>query len=143
TTQAVKTESQNTEKHAGASRTPNDEVEALKRLTLSQQETIRKLKAALDQSENQIALNLPSRVEFAKNSAEIVSADVQDYLKRMAQLSLSLPPQAKIEIRGFTDNSDSALRSFELGYERAKAVMNYFIDGGVSVGKLSIKSYGF
>ena len=74
TTQAVKTESQNTEKHAGASRTPNDEVEALKRLTLSQQETIRKLKAALDQSENQIALNLPSRVEFAKNSAEIVSA---------------------------------------------------------------------
>ena len=143
TTQAVKTESQNPEKHAGASRTPNDEVEALKRLTLSQQETIRKLKAALDQSENQIALNLPSRVEFAKNSAEIVSADVQDYLKRMAQLSLSLPPQAKIEIRGFTDNSDSALRSFELGYERAKAVMNYFIDGGVSVGKLSIKSYGF
>ena len=126
TTQAVKTESQNTEKHAGASRTPNDEVEALKRLTLSQQETIKKLKAALDQSENQIALNLPSRVEFAKNSAEIVSADMQDYLKRMAQLSLSLPPQAKIEIRGFTDNSDSALRSFELGSER-----------------VSIKSYGF
>lgn len=143
TTQAVKTESGNTEKHAGASRTPSDEVEALKRLTLSQQETIRKLKAALDQSENQIALNLPSRVEFAKNSAQIVSADVQDYLKRMAQLSLSLPPQAKIEIRGFTDNSDTALRSFELGYERAKAVMNFFIEGGVSVEKLSIKSYGF
>ena len=40
TTQAVKTESENTEKHAGASRTPSDEVEALKRLTLSQQETI-------------------------------------------------------------------------------------------------------
>jgi len=142
TTQTVQQESQTTEKYKGASKQKSDEIEALKQLTLTQQETIKKLKAALDQSENQVALNLPSRVEFARASAEIISADVQDYLRRMAQLSLLLPPQVKIEIRGFTDNSDTALRSFELAYARAENVMKYFIEGGVSVKNLSIKSYG-
>lgn len=142
TTQAVKTESRQTEQHPGASTSPSDEVESLKRMTISQQETIKKLKAALEQSENSIALNLPSRVEFERGSAEIISADIEDYLRRMAELSLSLPPQAQIELRGFTDNSDNALRSYELAFARAKNVMQYFIDGGIDTKKLSIKSYG-
>ncbi|KAA6234517.1 flagellar motor protein MotB [Campylobacter sp. LR264d] len=142
TTQTIQQESQNTEKYPGATRQKSDELEALKQMTLSQQETINKLKAMLEQSENQVALNLPSRVEFARNSAEIVSADIQDFLRRMSQLALKLPPQVKIEIRGYTDNSDTALRSYELGYERAKAVLKYFLDGGVSVKNLSVKSYG-
>lgn len=142
TTQTVNQESQSTEKYKGAARQKNDEVEALKQITLSQQETIQKLKAALDQSQNHVVLNLPSKVEFERNSAEIVSEDIKDYLKRMAQLALMLPPQVKIELRGYTDNSDTALRSYELGFKRAQNVMKFFIDGGVSVKNLSIKSFG-
>lgn len=140
--QTVEKESQTHNTYQGASKTPNDEIEALKQMTLTQQETIKQLKAALDQSEDQIALNLPSKVQFARGSAEIVSADVQDYLKRMSQIALRLPPEVQIEIKGYTDNSDTAIRSFELGYTRAENVLKYFVNDGVPVKQLSIKSYG-
>lgn len=143
TTQTVEQDSQSTEKYKGAARTQSDEVEALKQMMMTQQETIQKLKAALDQKDNQTALNLPSKIQFERGSAVIVSADIQDYLKRMAQLALRLPPQVQIEIRGYTDDSDSVLTSFELAYTRAQNVLKYFIDGGVNVKNLSIKSYGF
>ena len=143
TTQTVEQDSQSTEKYKGAARTQSDEVEALKQMMMTQQETIQKLKAALDQKDNQTALNLPSKIQFERGSAAIVSADIQDYLKRMAQLALRLPPQVQIEIRGYTDDSDSVLTSFELAYTRAQNVLKYFIDGGVNVKNLSIKSYGF
>ena len=143
TTQTVEEESQTIEKYKGAARTESDEIDALKQMTMTQQETIQKLKAALDQRDNQTALNLPSKIHFERGSAAIVSADIQDYLKRMAQISLRLPPQVQIEIRGYTDDSDSALTSFELAYTRAQNVLKYFIDGGVNAKNLSIKSYGF
>lgn len=143
TTQTIQEESKNQEKYKGPAKTESDEIEALKQRVTTQQDTIKKLQAALDQSNNEVALNLPSKILFQKGSAEIISADIKDYLKRMAQLALNLPPQTKIEIRGYTDNSDTVLRSFELGYERAQNVLKYFIDGGVNVKNLSIKSYGF
>lgn len=143
TTQTIQEESKDQEKYKGPAKTESDEIEALKQRVTTQQDTIKKLQAALDQSNNEVALNLPSKILFQKGSAEIISADIKDYLKRMAQLALNLPPQTKIEIRGYTDNSDTVLRSFELGYERAQNVLKYFIDGGVNIKNLSIKSYGF
>lgn len=140
--QTVQEESQTQEKHRGAAREESDELKSLKQMTMTQQETIRRLQAALDQSDNQVALNLPSKVEFERGSAEITSADIQDYLKRMAELTSYLPPQAKIEIRGYTDNSDSALRSYELAYHRAENVLKYFIEGGANLKNISLKSYG-
>ncbi|MBK1972058.1 flagellar motor protein MotB [Campylobacter sp. TTU-622] len=143
TTQTIQEESKNQEKYKGAAKIESDEIEALKQRITTQQDTIKKLQAALDQSNNEVALNLPSKILFQRGSAEIVSADIKDYLKRMAQLALNLPPQTKIEIRGYTDNSDTILRSFDLGYERAQSVLKYFIDGGVNIKNLSVKSYGF
>ncbi|MCX2683798.1 flagellar motor protein MotB [Campylobacter sp. MIT 21-1685] len=141
-TQTVKEESKQQEKYKGAAREESDEMKSLRQMTMTQQETIKRLQAALDQSDNQIALNLPSKVEFAQGSALIESTDIQDFLKRMAQLSLRLPPQVKIEIRGYTDNSDTILRSFNLGYTRAEAVSKYFLDGGVDAKNLTLQSYG-
>lgn len=141
-TQTVKQESLDQEKYKAPAREQNDEMKSLREMTMIQQETIKRLQAALDQTESQVALNLPSKVEFARGSAVIDSADVQDYLKRMAQLTLRLPPQVKIEIRGYTDNSDTALRSFNLGYARAENVLRYFVDSGVNVKNLTLKSYG-
>lgn len=141
-TQTVEQDTKNQQEFKGASKKKEDELENLKLAVIAQQETIKKLQAALDQSENQISLNLPSKIQFQKGSAEIISDDIKDFLKRMVQLSLQMPPQVKIEIRGYTDNSDSVSRSFDLAYERAKNVFTYFINGGVSVKNLSIKSYG-
>ncbi|HEB7605238.1 TPA: flagellar motor protein MotB [Campylobacter coli] len=141
-TQTVKEESKTQEKYKGAAKEESDELKSLKQMTMTQQETIKRLQAALDQSDNQVALNLPSKVEFERGSAQIVSADIQDYLKRIAQLISYLPPQIEIEIRGYTDNSDSALRSYDLGYTRAENVLKYLIEGGVSTKNINLKSYG-
>lgn len=140
--QTVEQESPNQRQYKGASQKRQNELETLKALTTAQQETIQKLRQALDQSENQVALQLPARVEFERGSAEIKSNDIQDFLKYMVEFSLRLPPSVQIEIRGYTDNSDNATNSFNLGYERAKNVAQYFLNGGVSVKNLSIKSYG-
>lgn len=141
--QTVEQESPNQKPYKGASqKRKQDEIEALKALTTAQQEMIQQLRQALDQSENQVALQLPARVEFERGSAEINSNDVQDFLKYMVEFSLRLPTTVQIEIRGYTDNSDSATNSFNLGYERAKNVATYFLNGGVSVKNLSIKSFG-
>lgn len=141
--QTVEQESSNQKPHKGASqRRKQDEIEALKALTTSQQEMIQQLRQALDQNENQVALQLPARVEFEQGSAEIKTGDIQDFLKYMVEFSLRLPTTVQIEIRGYTDNSDTATNSFNLGYERAKNVAEYFLNGGVSVKNLSIKSFG-
>lgn len=140
-TQTVQQETQDTYKYKG-SQEEKDELNKLKQMAANQQEIIKKLQAALDQSENQEILNLPSKVEFERGSAQIVSVDVQDYLKRTAQLISYLPPQIEIEIRGYTDNSDSALRSYDLGYARAENVLKYLIEGGVGTKNINLKSYG-
>lgn len=140
--QTVEQETPNQKQHKGASQKRQDELEALKSLTTAQQETIQQLRQALDQSENQVALQLPARVEFERGSAEIKTGDVADFIKYMVEFSLQLPSTVQIEIRGYTDNSDTATNSFNLGYERAKNVAQYFLNGGVSVKNLSIKSFG-
>lgn len=141
-TQTVQEESKTQEKYKGSSKEESDDLKSLKEMTMTQQEIIERLQAALDQSDNQIALNLPSKIQFERGSDQITSADIQDYLKRMVELTSYLPPQTKIEIRGYTDNSDSTLRSYELAYKRAENVLKYFIEAGVNLKNTSIKSYG-
>ncbi len=141
-TQTVQEQTKDTYKYKGSQEEKDDELNKLKQMAMNQQEIIKKLQAALDQSENQEILNLPSKVEFARGSAEIVSVDVQDYLKRMAQLISYLPPQVEIEIRGYTDNSDTTIRSYDLGYARAENVLKYLMEGGVNTKNISLKSYG-
>lgn len=140
--QTVEQENPNQKQHRGASQRRQDEIGALKALTASQEKLIQQLRQALDQSENQIALKLPARVEFERGSAQIISKDMQDFLKYMVEFSLTLPQSVQIEIRGYTDNSDTAVNSFNLGYERAKNVAEYFLNGGVGVKNVSIKSFG-
>ncbi|TKX32592.1 flagellar motor protein MotB [Campylobacter aviculae] len=141
-TQTVQQQTQDTHKFKGSQEEKDDELNKLKQMSMSQQEIIKKLQAALDQSENQEILNLPSKVEFERGSSEIKSADVQDYLKRIAQLISYLPPQIEIEIRGYTDNSESALGSYKLGYTRAESVLKYLVEGGVNTKNITLKSYG-
>lgn len=141
-TQSLETDTVSQEKFQGAAKKPDEQIEALKALTMTQQETIKKLRAALDQSENQVATHLPVRIPFARGSAEVTSADVQDSLKYIADFSKRLGSNVQIEIRGFTDNSDSVRNSYDLAYARAKVVGDYFLEGGVDAKNITLKSFG-
>jgi len=52
-------------------------------------------------------------------------------------------PELKIEIQGHTDNVGEAWYNRELSRKRAKAVIGYFIQEGISPSRLSYEGYGF
>ena len=52
-------------------------------------------------------------------------------------------PDLKIEIQGHTDNVGDAQYNRELSRKRARAVMGYFIQEGISPSRLSYEGYGF
>lgn len=51
-------------------------------------------------------------------------------------------PDLKIEINGYTDALGSAAGNLRLSEKRAKAVMDYLIDKGVSADRMTSKGYG-
>lgn len=139
----VQKESDTHHKYSSPANANVDELEKLKKLSITQQESIEKLKAALDQRENNIILNLPARVEFSRASIEIDSADVQDFLKRIAEVIKKMPPQAQVELRGYTDNSDKdPKRNFDLASKRSQVVADYLISRGVNANQLIVVSFG-
>ena len=52
-------------------------------------------------------------------------------------------PDLKVEIQGHTDNVGDAQYNRELSRKRARAVMGYFIQEGISPSRLSYEGYGF
>ena len=55
---------------------------------------------------------------------------------------LELKPTMKITILGHTDNVGKSTDNLALSKERAKEVMNYLIDGGISQSRLKSEGYG-
>jgi outer membrane protein OmpA-like peptidoglycan-associated protein len=56
--------------------------------------------------------------------------------------SLEAYPNVKVEIDGHTDNEGSGDYNRVLSEERAKTVMKYLINRGISADRLSAKGYG-
>jgi len=52
-------------------------------------------------------------------------------------------PTLNVEVQGHTDNRGSKTYNQKLSENRAKAVMNYLVDKGISAGRLSAKGFGF
>lgn len=63
-------------------------------------------------------------------------------LDRLYQLLVDVPT-LKIEISGHTDNIGSASYNQKLSEERAKAVVDYLLDKGISRDRLTYMGYGF
>ena len=78
-------------------------------------------------------------VFFRTNSAEI-STESEIFLLDVVN-TLKEFPQAKIEIRGHTDNTGDANYNLKLSQNRADAVKDYFIQHGVD--PFRITSIGF
>ncbi|MBZ7976770.1 flagellar motor protein MotB [Campylobacter sp. RM12640] len=138
-TQVVEKESKTDGKHSPSN---NEESRALQAQNINQQESIEKLKAILDQRENQFYMELPSILFFNKDETRVANSDDILYLKRIKMIMQGLGDGVQLEIRGFSDNDDSYLTSFDLATARAREVLEILIKSGVDSSKLSIKSYG-
>ncbi|MBZ7986348.1 flagellar motor protein MotB [Campylobacter sp. Cr9] len=138
-TQVVEKESKTDGKYNPSN---NEDSKALQAQNINQQESIEKLKAILDQKENQFYMELPSVLFFNKDETKVSNSDDMLYLKRIKMIMHGLGDGVQLEIRGFSDNDDSYLTSFDLATARAREVLEILIKSGVDSSKLSIKSYG-
>jgi outer membrane protein OmpA-like peptidoglycan-associated protein len=57
-------------------------------------------------------------------------------------LVLQDSPQMKIEISGHTDNTGNPVINAKLSTDRARAVVDYLVNKGIDIGRLSYKGYG-
>jgi outer membrane protein OmpA-like peptidoglycan-associated protein len=57
-------------------------------------------------------------------------------------LVLQDSPQMKIEISGHTDNTGNPVINAKLSNDRARAVVDYLVNKGIDMGRLSYKGYG-
>lgn len=78
---------------------------------------------------------------FDFNQASLRSESINE-LQRLIKLMNDLP-SLKIEISGHTDNIGSAQYNKTLSERRAKAVVDYLIENGISANRLTFKGYGF
>lgn len=77
--------------------------------------------------------------DFAKAT---LRPESQNELDRLIKLMTEMP-NLKIEISGHTDNVGSAQFNKSLSERRAKAVVDYLIEKGISPTRLTYKGYGF
>jgi len=87
--------------------------------------------------EKPVVLN---NIYFSLNEATL-QAESQTELTNLLNL-LEDNPGIKIEIHGHTDNTGSDEYNQQLSEERAKAVVNYLIENGISEERLSYKGFG-
>jgi len=78
---------------------------------------------------------------FDFNQASLRPESINE-LQRLIKLMKDMPA-LKIEISGHTDNIGSAQYNKTLSERRAKSVVDYLIDNGISANRLTYKGYGF
>lgn len=97
---------------------------------------------ALDQAENQIALDLPTEIRFSPNSASIEQEDVKLFLRTVSMIAAKLPSSVSIEVRGFADDSDDYVANYRLSASRGFNVLNHLIANGVEPKRLQFLAMG-
>jgi OmpA-OmpF porin, OOP family len=80
-------------------------------------------------------------VNFKTASDELLEESYY-VLEQSAFNSLEAYPNVKVEIAGFTDNQGKDDYNLVLSEKRARAVMNYLVNRGISPNRLTAKGYG-
>lgn len=100
----------------------------------------------LEQIEDGIVLKLPTNLLFKPDSDTLEDQDSMLFLKRIVQIVHKLPPNVKIDIRGFANNPNIANTKYKSDYELAAAralnVMDQLIKDGVSPSNIFFSSQG-
>ncbi len=79
-------------------------------------------------------------IQFETNSFALLPVSHIE-LNKLVQL-LNDNPTVRIMVSGHTDNSGKAATNQKLSEERAKAVVNYLVDKGIQLSRLSAKGFG-
>ena len=77
---------------------------------------------------------------FEVNKSELKNSSIIE-LEKVLKL-LQITPSLKIEISGHTDNDGDDDFNLDLSNNRAKSVVNWLIENGISETRLSFKGYG-
>lgn len=100
----------------------------------------------LEQVEDGIVLKLPTSIMFKPDQSVIQDQDSILFIKRIVQIIKKLPPDVRIDVRGFANNPNIADTQFKNNYElastRALDVMNRLIKDGVSPNNIFFSSQG-
>ena len=97
---------------------------------------------ALDQAENQVAIDLPAAVEFSLLSAEISNPDMINFIRIVSMIINKLPDSVTIEIRGFADDYGEFVNDYKLGGDRAFNVLKMLVEYGIDQKRLRYSSFG-
>lgn len=141
-TQAVQKDMKKDKSKAESKNKEDDALEILKAVNQAQQEELEKLRALLDQNENNFYLNLPTAVYFDQDAHNIKNLDDEMFLKRIAMIIKQIGKMANVEIRGYSDNSQNYIKSFDISNKRASEVMYFLVKEGVNPKQITIKSFG-
>lgn len=129
-------------KESNAKNDAKSQLEQLKATNAEQEQTIKELKAMLDQSEGQISLDMPDGVTFKAGETQVTDQNSIEFIKTTAKIANKLPQNISVEIRGYAGGSANGLESFELGYKRAMSVAQILADDGLDASRMRIVSYG-
>jgi len=102
---------------------------------------------SLEEAEEGLIVHLPADISFKPGTVEIYNEDSILFLKRLALIIKTLPPEVQVQIRGFTDNMPLPKTSpyednWELSGARALTVLRYLIKFRVNPKRLSFAGYG-
>ena len=102
---------------------------------------------SLEEGEEGFLIHLPADIAFKSGSSEIANQDSILFLKRLALIIKTLPPEVQVQVRGYTDNVLPPRNSiyqdnWELSSARAISVVKELIRDRVNPSRLSAAAYG-
>jgi len=102
---------------------------------------------SMEEAEEGLIVHLPADISFKSGTAEIYNEDSILFLKRLALIIKTIPPETQVQVRGFTDNSPLPKSSpytdnWELSGARALTVVKNLIKFGINPKRLSFAGYG-
>lgn len=96
---------------------------------------------ALDQAENQIAIDLPTSVRFDKLSSDITTEETKIFLRTVSMIISKLPSSVDVEVRGYADDNADYVENYRLSAARSFTVLNHLIANGSDPGQMQFSAY--
>lgn len=96
---------------------------------------------ALDQAENQIAIDLPTFIQFMPNSSEIQNEEMLIFIRTLSMIISKLPASVDVEVRGYADDHADYMENYRLSAARSFTVLSHLIANGSDSRRLQFSAY--
>lgn len=101
----------------------------------------------LEEAEEGFTIQLPSSILFDEGEVRVTNQDSILFLRRIAMMAESMPPEMELNVRGHTDNRPPPPTSvydtnWELSSARAMSVANILMESGIDDRKITVSGNG-